>query len=242
MKRQSISFSCEMVKAILDGSKTQTRIRMNPQPKNEQFIINLKDQLKNGDINRKNVFIYKNDKLWVFEPWVTWRVFDQLTPNEIVKRFGAQDCYPFIGYLADQDIQRNGLTIDGKARSSIYMPQWASRILLKVTDVRIEQLQSITEEDILKEGIKAFYTLEDPSELTSKGQFLWGHQKENAINTSPIAAYQHLWREKSGSHNGQNNWELNRWVWVVDFKVIHVKPPLLESSDKSMKALKECCQ
>ena len=92
-----------------------------------------------------------------------------------------------------------GRGIDSKWRPSIFMPRWASRILLEITEVRAERLQEITEEDAVAEGVKSYYTL--PSgETTARYHFsvLW-----DSLNA------------KCGY-----GWDKNPWVWVISFKLM----------------------
>jgi hypothetical protein len=88
-------------------------------------------------------------------------------------------------------------------RSSIFMPRWASRILLEITDVRIERLQGISEVQAISEGV------------LPQGK-LWRGTADLPGFANPISAYATLW----DSINGVESWEANPWVWVVEFKRI----------------------
>jgi hypothetical protein len=89
------------------------------------------------------------------------------------------------------------------------MPRWASRILLEITDIRVERLQDITEEDACDEGIKQYenhaFGLDEPKEC---------------IGTSAKLAFMRLWNHI----NGPASWDANPWVWVVKFKRAVTKP------------------
>lgn len=105
-------------------------------------------------------------------------------------------------------------------RPSIHMPRWASRILLEITDVRLERLQDISEDDAIAEGIEGInqptggddyddlwrnYGLPDKDEL-----YPW-------FSGDCIASFRSLWE----ATNGQGSWGANPWVWVIEFKRIN---------------------
>ncbi|MGE5899549.1 hypothetical protein ACQJ1F_23135 [Klebsiella pneumoniae] len=95
-----------------------------------------------------------------------------------------------------------------KWRPSIHMPRWASRILLEITDVRVERLNAISEEDATAEGVPPAGSLlpDYPGTfLTPKGDF-----------ATAKVAFQRLWE----SIYGEESWKANSWVWVISFKRI----------------------
>ena len=94
---------------------------------------------------------------------------------------------------------------EGAWRPSIHMPRWASRILLEITDVRVERLNAISEEDARAEGI------------IDGGCLNCGEPEPcGCANPEPDAtdAFAYLWQ----SIYGQDNWNANPWVWVIEFK------------------------
>lgn len=102
-----------------------------------------------------------------------------------------------------------------RSRPSIHMPRWASRILLEITDVRVERLQAITEEQAKAEGLRWHSLYQQwggveshPASRPECPQWRW---YEN-----PITALSQLWE----SINGAGSWDANPWVWVVEFKRI----------------------
>lgn len=136
MKERPILFSAPMVRALLDGRKTQTRRVVKPQPtatreeairtygKGGTFI------LEAGFFGVRCPYGQLGDRLWVRETW------------------GA--CAGSPVYRADD----NATCPDGgRWKPSIHMPRWASRITLEVTGVRVERLQDISEEDAIAEGV-----------------------------------------------------------------------------------------
>ncbi|AUX87028.1 hypothetical protein C3F34_13965 [Acinetobacter sp. ACNIH2] len=196
MKERPILFNAPMVKAILEGRKTQTRRSISPQPslvmgegkhstyayRGGMYALDL--YASNSNILSKCPFGKIGDRLWVRE---TFRLFDS---EECPHADFPCGC-PSWGtplYRASHDCG------DGeKWTPSIHMPRSASRILLEITKIRVERLQDISESDYLKEGVG-----------------------------SPILRYckkpkfMQLWE----SINGADSWAANPWVWVVEFKVI----------------------
>lgn len=89
----------------------------------------------------------------------------------------------------------------GKVRASIHMPRWASRILLEVTDVRVERAQDISEADAQAEGVK----------VDGNGHAV----RDDVVNVGGArTAFAELWE----SINGAGSWAANPWVWVVEFR------------------------
>ena len=210
MKEHPILFSGPMVKAILEGRKTQTRRIVKPYGLGE-----LLDEWPKGSgifcerefgreecIIRQNVCPYgqPGDRLWVRETWAPRGVHPVTRPDG---KFGAA----VIEYRADgqratwnhDPIQR----IKDDWRPSIFMPRWASRITLEVTAVRVERLQDISPEDALAEGIDHYV----PG--VTAGQ-------RGEVEADPIAEYRELWE----SINGPGSWAENPWVWALSFKRI----------------------
>jgi hypothetical protein len=211
MKERPILFSAPMVRAILDGTKTQTRRVCKPAEKAALSLVvdcqhgQFGDE--EGDVLFKSPYGKPGDRLWVRE---TWNWFD---PIEIPDhRRGSRA--PFTGcqgerkipwvaaYAADGNLEHAHL---GHAlwRPSIHMPRWASRILLEVTSVRVERLTSIREADARAEGV----AIEDRHmHGYCAGEFL----------PPAIRAYRDLWE----SLNGTGSWDANPWVWLIEFKRI----------------------
>jgi hypothetical protein len=118
------------------------------------------------------------DGLWVKETFAHWS-------PKIIKYRADGEC---------SDGDRREHYTPGRWRPSIFMPRWASRILLEITNVRVERLQEITREDAIAEGCE---------ERSEDGAWL-----------GPEVAFCRLWE----SINGPGSWEANPWVWVVEFK------------------------
>ena len=187
MKERPILFSAPMVRAILDGRKTQTRRIV----KNIGIVPGIGEILKGSDDIKEwpELCPYgkPGDRLWVRET------------------FCYHDDLAMYLYKADD-------VTCCKWKPSIHMPRIASRILLEVVNVRVERLNDISEEDAIAEGINL------PSPYVGIG--MDGEVIESeTISWMPSDYYKELWE----SINGPGSWDLNPWVWVVEFKILEVK-------------------
>lgn len=95
-------------------------------------------------------------------------------------------------------------------RPSLFMPRWAARILLEITDVRVERLNDISEEDAKAEGIYLTHT------NMFGGEEWEDYLDDNLFCPFAVDSYKSLWRKI----NGLDSWDKNPWVWVVCFKVV----------------------
>jgi hypothetical protein len=191
MKERPILFSGPMVRAILDGSKTQTRRTFkgtteHKGPYNPAYMEAHQQANGWGSICPHGT---PGDRLWVRETWAVQHGFDAWTPRHIPR--GAR-----IYYSATADL-KGPCGVGGlRCRPSIFMPRWASRILLEITDVRVQRLQEISEGDARAEG--AIGALND-----SIGD-----------NWCACEAFAALWQ----SINGPGSWHANPWVWAITFQ------------------------
>ncbi|MBU9579574.1 hypothetical protein KTE26_14160 [Ralstonia mannitolilytica] len=189
-KERPILFSGAMVRAILDGRKTQTRrvAKLTFWPRESDVLL--------------CPFGRPGDRLWVRENG--WERPER-TPK--MMRDGADTWAP---YYFDADGYSEQDKADFKAwgfkrRPSIHMPRTASRITLEITAVRVERLNDCSEEDARAEGI------------TDGGCTQCGNPEPcGCQNPSHDAreSYVHLWEQI----NGAGSWHANPWVWVVEFK------------------------
>ena len=225
-----ILFSTEMVQAILEGRKTQTRRILKPQPdfniawKNLGFSENkfgIKTELEIPDIDVTGNFlgvsspieidgfkatglcipnipikIHKGDILWVRETWQTAWNFYKKSCDTIYKADG--------GYWIDDD----GIM---KWKPSIHMPKEAARIFLEVTNVRVERLKEISEDDAISEGVEIIHYAEAILPVFRKYNL-----KEKKGTLNPILSFRTLWEKI----NGKDSWIANPWVWVYEFKLV----------------------
>lgn len=200
MREMPILFSGEMVRAILSGRKTQTRRVIKPQPEIHQeygiisdyetFEWEWRGKIKEdigcpADMIKHCPYGQPGDLLWVRETWGFSAKLPASTKDE-----WAWLAYPELrGYRADNHV-------DGYCwRPSIFMPRWASRITLKITNVRVERLQLISDKDAIAEGVSLSYSTGIAKEAKWHFERLW-----DTINA------------KRGY-----SWASNPWVWVIEF-------------------------
>lgn len=220
-KERPILFNGAMVRAILSGQKTVTRrlVKGNQIPSRSksdspehQWIAVVQDHPRWGFAAfgateqecAAELAMYggcpygrKGDRLWVRETFIDLcgtGVEHRPDPDGPLQRYAyAADCRP--GSYSDEARKDFGL----KYKPSIHMPRAACRILLEITDVRVERLQDISRADIRAEGLQC------PPELASDDV------SPNYRDWYP-AAWRELWESTGG------NWDANPWVWVVEFK------------------------
>jgi hypothetical protein len=213
IKERPILFSGPMVRAILDGRKTQTRRIVKPQPHDEWRPDHYDEihKMIDGDFPTRNglpitigwgalndegdwgiVCPYgkPGERLWVRETWAH-------TTDE--KR-GWNENSPHGSWPIYRATERQW-EVD-RWKPSIFMPRWASRLTLEITDVRIERLQEISNEDARAEGVMPGYAHEATYAVPT------GHP----YNAIPL--FKNLW----SLINGADSWNTNPWVWVVSFR------------------------
>jgi hypothetical protein len=177
MKERPILFSGPMVRAILDGSKTQTRRTFkgtteHKGPYNPAYMEAHQQASGWGSICPHGT---PGERLWVRETWAVQHEYDAAGPSEI----GVSARWR---YAATEDL--GGL----RKRPSIFLPRRGSRILLEITDVRVQRLQEINDEDARAEGCEPF--------------------------AYPRDRFQGLW----DTINGPGSWHANPWVWAITFR------------------------
>lgn len=217
MSIKPILFNTDMVRAILDGRKTVTRRVFKGAPD--------RDDLKPyhvrgtyGLITTTNSRVYEStppcvpgDILWVRETWGTWSRTDGIMPK--------------IYYKAD------GGAPDGiKWHPSIHMPRAAARIFLRVTDVRVERLQDITEEGVFQEGISEEYadniaepdcqhTIYFPDMAPGPCWVCDPCKKCPYYFSYPELFGWFVWNETiKPADRPRYGWAANPWVWVIEFE------------------------
>lgn len=225
MKERGIIFNAEMVRAILDGRKTQTRRVMKVQPvlngdRWEVYSASVEKGNKSipvtpwGSIENNCPFGKIGDRLWVRETWsVVSHEFDDdglmidYVPDRPTKAvhempYGHGYFTGHVIYSADGDFTwgDDDGCIDGRScwKPSIHMPRWASRITLEITDVRVERLNSADDNEFKAEG----YPLDRGLTGGSMDPFCW---------------FRNLWDSMSPANFKYAD---NPWVWVIEFKRI----------------------
>jgi hypothetical protein len=198
MKQRPISFNTEMVRAILDGRKTQTRRPIKGNPSLDacgNFIVG--DRNYGQDINGK-----AQTKAFIEWHCTFGKIGDQLWVRETMTMEKWPDLHYDCGGLSvgtgDEDFSYRAENYRGLI-PSIHMPKWASRILLEVTHIRVERLEDISEEEAVKEGF-------DNSRTQAALSTGW-YEK-------PRKAFLRTWEKIYSNVN------TNPWVWVIEFKVI----------------------
>jgi hypothetical protein len=211
MTEKPILFSGPMVKAILDGRKTMTRRVLKPQPIwSDGGSINdgggQMDYIEPHWAREPKLAYAPGDLLWVRETWAEACELDENDkPATDMRTYYRADGEPFSRYLdPDTDEWREGI----KWRPSIFMPRWASRISLRVTAVKVERLQDISEDDAKAEGIFQ----------TKAGSWSAVEDYSPLAGTSPVGGFYCLWT----AINGEGAWDANPWVMAVSFE--RVKP------------------
>ncbi|MGU5885890.1 hypothetical protein ACV1E2_25900 [Klebsiella pneumoniae] len=196
MKERGMIFNSEMVRAILDGRKTQTRRLVKGTDGAVKFC-------KEWDINGEEIFVVLGekdhtgmnpvlgaiscpfgavgDRIWVRE---TWAEAGASAPDLKLYRANYPEHVPSI-YENVPPAEEIRWT------PSIHMPRTASRILLEITDVRVERLRSMSQDDARAEGV-----------IAASGPMEAG------------LAFRELW----DSIYGEESWKANPWVWVIEFK------------------------
>jgi hypothetical protein len=203
MFERPILFSDPMVRAILEGRKTQTRRVVARQPPEDccgqihvspyQPAVVRREELEPGrtifgaycecgDWGCRSPYGAPGDRLWVREAWAPTNA------HSTERCWYRATLHPAGAAMAEI-----------RWRPSIHMPRWASRITLEVTGVRVERLQDITHGDLEAEGIPIDTTRGKPDEIARAAHFV-------------------QWRALWESINGKESWAVNPWVWVVEFR------------------------
>jgi len=206
MKTKPILFSGPMVRAILEGRKTQTRRIIKPQP--DKIYEDGRPYWNIGGIRwPKCPYGEAGDLLWVRENWHTLQKWDDIKPSLMANDIDKID-YQADGY------KRNPFWAWGKIRPSIFMPRAFNRITLAVTNIRVERLQAISESDAQAEGVHKV-KIKNWNDVYIAGNHPPGMVDIEQPNSSdPIHTFMELWQ----SINGPDSWDTNPWLWVVDFE------------------------
>ncbi|MEA5437320.1 hypothetical protein VBR56_10895 [Klebsiella variicola] len=213
MREKGLIFNSEMVRAILDGRKTQTRRPIKWKQTRFTEIGEREDGSKwpwSEDAEHACDFWHPcpfgavGDRIWVRETW---------------NKYGG-----LLTYRADHDWiddMRKETVCTAKWVPSIHMPRWASRILLEITDVRVERLNAISPEDAESEGLERtnFTGFGDEPGLPSYPEpDVYFDPLKKQWKEYPPEAFAGLWE----SIYGEGSWNANPWVWVISFERIEV--------------------
>jgi hypothetical protein len=211
MRERPILFSAPMARALLDGRKTQTRriVAADDVPAGVTWVERdgvwgpCRDELCRGALDlvattRRCPYGVPDDRLWVRE---TWAPADYLNgskreePQQVAYR--STSTILDHGHMSPEQypLDTYGIDFDKiKWKPSIFMPRWASRVTLEITDVRVERLQEITEEDARAEGVRPALPL---------------------IEDAHRVDFRALWE---GINGDRAPWSSNPWVWALSFR------------------------
>ncbi len=212
MKERGILFSAPMVRALLAGTKTQTRRIVKPHRNDDSFVL---EDHGNGwwpyrsEDGESSVmsdgceypfncpYGVPGDRLYVREAWRVAECYNDKSGAELDGILSARNVQyeavvPWLGVVA------------GRYRHARFMPRWASRITLEITDVRVEPLQEISQADAIAEGAPPSHPSIDVI------------SREYGYEDFSRSWYAQLWEQI----NGPGSWLDNPWVWVVCFRRI----------------------
>jgi hypothetical protein len=218
VKERPILFQGAMVRALLAGTKTQTRraIRLQTGRTFDEHALvaaiqewrPVFDKVAGCNVGERAALIrcpygQPGDRLWVRERgWI------------------ARSGLAFLPYVGNEE-NKGPTSPDGtpyKPCPSIHMPRWASRILLEITGVRVERLQAISEADAMTEGARCFNDI-PRGPLSHPMAHLCRWSMESPTSTDQcLSTPQMAFANYINKVNGDGTWETNPWVWVVEFK------------------------
>ena len=243
MKTIPMIFNQQMVKALFDGRKTVTRRPVEPWRlpvecnfQDERYPESKYMSTANnhnrwgfgvfGDTPEAAMENYngeysscapynQGDLIWVRE---TFQAYCEPEKDYLEVNFktgkGVTVSYPATDELVEIEDMETGNSSCRK-KPSIHMPRYASRLTLRVTGVRCEQLNNTTNESATKEGINCYQFYPDDGFPLCDGYTHLPDDGKCALHTSPKEAYKHLW------NSIYSNWDENPWVWVIEFEVVH---------------------
>ncbi len=199
MREKPIIFNSEMVRAVLENRKTQTRRVIKKQPK---YATEIKCEMRGGNLvavpyhrgagmlwneeaKTKCPYGKVGDRLWVRE---TWRIYHGSSSAQLYWK-----ATPDLTGVQCQEKDYKSIKEKPAWRPSIHMSRWMSRINLEITDIRVEKVQDITNDDCQREGLKI-------------------------LQGGILANFAVLWNQINAKRGLR--WAVNPWVWVIEFKRI----------------------
>lgn len=229
VKESPLFFNAPMVRAVLDGRKSQTRRVMTPQPserpgsegkhwwpaKTFQSMLTVEDCALPGYEGMAADACPlggRGDRLWVREA----TEIDEQTSNPVALSRYSADRAPVLlsgcgdvgstGTIAHWDYSR-------RTRPSIHMPRWACRLVLEIVNVRLERLQALTEVDAVAEGVGI---VTDRLKASAAYGMYYCQMPDGKVHFSDSAV--ELFRRFWIMMDGAESWDGNPWVWVLEFK------------------------
>ncbi len=240
MADRGILFSAPMIRALLDGRKTQTRRLIKPQPPKECSIHYMLGRESWQPADQQTPLRHEweawhgplfeqrpakaiagaftarmpcapGDRLYVREEWCSTPAYDDLAPRDM----GGEEPVRFRADDATFNWAEADGSRSGRRRAGMHMPRWASRLTLIVEDVRVERLQEISEGDAWAEGV--CQAIED--EANTKFGDVTVEERRAIVRGyigSGVNAYRWLWE----SLRGADGWAANPFVVAIGFRVI----------------------
>jgi hypothetical protein len=223
MSERPILFSAEMVRAILNGRKTQTRRNIKYTTEHRGPINPAYLEAHKNHPGWKDICPYgaPGDLLWVREAWRAPSQYDSIPPSRLPPAVDVQ-------YIADAVAPWAS-----RYRHTRFMPRWASRITLRITDIRVERVQDISDADAQAEGATMRPACNgfqrrypgwsmDWSEVGQLSPYATGAKRgvkapltEGDVSLhNPKSAFARLWNKI----NGPGAWDENPWVWVISLE------------------------
>lgn len=200
IKERPILFSGPMVRAILEGKKTQTRRVVKV---TDTGRVKEPGSSRNWHLDDPNAILacpfgQIGDRLWVRETFAVGE-------GVIYREDWSRTCDPKI--------------LKGKWKPSIFMPRDLCRISLEIVSVRVERLNDISEADAEAEGLERFSpnswkNYEFKTAHPRSGEVISDEKHRTLSYSDTVRSFKSLWQ----SINGSGSWEVNPWVWVVEFK------------------------
>lgn len=199
MKTTPMIFNGDMVRALLEGRKTQTRRPVKGLALEWLDKDGFTPVFVAHPENHLCQFGYPGDLLWVRETWGTCASFDETAPRDLPH--WAATKYAADGLIVGATAG-NGLCLN--YRPSIHMPRRASRLTLRLTGVRIERVMGISQRDASEEGVDELPEYHEGEALQAAGSHM----------PAEIYAFGCVWESL------YKNWGDNPWVWVLEFELI----------------------
>ena len=215
MREHPILMKGPLVRATLEGRKTQTRrpIKQEAQPDlGFEWSECLCREIDPNDTPCVTCSVRfpgipeAGDHLWVRETWQNFQNIGQRAADFPEHQRFPANCF----YRADESNPKTK-PFSGKWRPSLLMPRWACRLVLPLVSVRVERVQDITEEDAKAEGVERI--------SAGPGWECWmGYGPSSSCKTARDS-FRSLWI----SIYGEASWDLNPWVWVAEWEEIEVR-------------------
>ncbi len=215
MREKPILFSGPLVRAILEGRKTQTRRVLTDKQRRGEDLSDIGGAAR---VLKRCLYGQRGGQLWVRETWYCddHRHTKEPSPPELIPAFrdaldfrATHDCSAWECGCPCNDPDHG----TSHWKPSIHLPRWASRIDLLVTGIRVARVQDISVADALSEGVDV-----EPCPHLGAGAMGCTDCMNTGILEDPRHAFAALW-DRINAKRGFG-WDANPWVWVVDFEVL----------------------